>query len=352
MISWINKLLLGSLVYLLSHQVIASSIKINGYVLKSGDPTLQVWLLPEQPPYPDDNAPNTARIELGKALFFDTRLSGDRNMSCATCHNPMLGWSDGLPTAIGFRGQVLPRATPTVLNTAYNFIQMWDGRKRSLEHQVMSPLETPTEMHSDIDQLFQWLNQNAGYRKAFSAAYPGKNIDARTFSKAIAAFERTVISNNSAFDRWVKGEKKALTKQQIRGFGIFLDPDKGNCAACHQAPNFTDDGFHNLGLASFGKENPDLGRYNQKPLSLMKGAFKTPTLREIALTAPYFHDGSANTLLDVINFYVTGGIVKTNLSPNLKPLILTEQDKQDLIAFLQALTSEHKPVTLPQLPMY
>lgn len=309
-----------------------------------------IWLLPDTPPHPADNAPTSARIELGKMLFFDPRLSRHSNMSCASCHSPMFGWSDGLPTAKGFESMTLARATPTVVNTGYNSIQMWDGRKKSLEDQVMGPMEANGEMNMDLDLLFNWLNSNEGYIQAFAAAYPGEPIDRTTVSKAVATFERTVVSNNSAFDRWLKGDKDAMTDQQVRGFRLFTDENGGNCGACHQAPNFTDNGFHNIGLESWGMENPDMGRYLEKPVNLMKGAFKTPTLRDAALTAPYFHDGSAATLADVVEHYASGGVVKTNLSPNMKALDLSEQDKADIVAFMEALTSPQKQITLPTLP--
>jgi cytochrome c peroxidase len=174
------------------------------------------------------------------------------------------------------------------------------------------------------------------------------DIDADAVSKAIASFERTALSTNSPFDRWVKGEAKAMNAQQVNGFRVFVG--KGNCAICHAAPNFTDDGFHNLGLASHGKPEPDMGRYAVKPVASMKGAFKTPTLRDIDRSGPYFHDGSATTLMEVVEHYDRGGTTRTDLSPNMKPLDLTQQEKEDLVAFMQALTSPYRPVTLPELP--
>lgn len=142
-----------------------------------------------------------------------------------------------------------------------------------------------------------------------------------------------------------------MTAQQIRGFRLFVDPDKGNCAVCHSAPNFTDNGFHNLGLASFGEDNPDLGRYTQRPLRLMKGAFKTPTIRDITLSAPYFHDGSAETLMEVVEHYAIGGVVKENRSPNMKTLNLSQQEKEDIVAFMESLTTPPEAFVLPILPL-
>ena len=318
---------------------------------KAGHKSLQHWLLPDTPPYPKGNKPTEKRVELGKILFFDPRIGGDGNMSCATCHNPLLGWSDALPTAKGFKSQVLGRATPVVTNTGYNSIQMWDGRKKTLEDQAIGPMEASVEMQTDFTQLLNLINHSEAYKDAFEAAYPGEGINKTTIAKAIASFERTVISNNSPFDQWVKGDKNALTKQEVEGFKLFVNPEKGNCAACHSAPNFTDDGFHNIGLPSWGVENPDVGRYAERPLNLMKGAFKTPTLRDISLSAPYFHDGSASTLEEVMDHYIAGGQVKTNLSPSMKELTLSDKEKEAIIAFMKKLTSPPKNFELPILPM-
>ncbi len=327
-----------------------SAQDMSNLVFEAGHPSLSEWILPDQPPYPEGNKPTPPRVTLGKALFFDPRLSGDGNMSCATCHNPLMGWSDGLPTARGFQSKVLDRATPVITNTAYNNLQMWDGRKKSLEDQAMGPMEATVEMNMNIKSLFEWLNSNEEYKAMFAKAYPGEPIAAASLSKAIASFERTVVSNNSRFDRWIKGDASALSKAEIEGFKVFVDPDKGNCAVCHSGNNFTDDGFHNIGLISFGKENPDLGRYAEVPLKLMKGAFKTPTIRDIEYSAPYFHDGSVATLKELIDFYERGGDVKTNLSPNLKKLTLSKTDKENLELFLLSLSSPKKAFLLPILP--
>lgn len=308
------------------------------------------WKLPKQPVYPADNAPTAARVELGKMLFFDPRLSRDGNVSCASCHNPSLGWSDGLATARGFQGKLLERASPTIVNTAYNTIHMWDGRKKTLEDQALGPMEAASELNTDLEHFFVWINASAGYKSAFAKAYPGEAITANTLKRAIASFERTIVSRTSPFDRWLGGDKRALTAPQLRGMVLFNDQAKTNCIACHAAPNFTDNGFHNLGLASFGADNPDLGRYAQKRVAMMKGAFKTPSLRDVEYTPPYFHDGSAKTLMDVVEHYAKGGIVRSNLSPNIVPLALTQGDKEDLVAFLKALSSPVTPMTYPILP--
>lgn len=304
------------------------------------------WVLPDVVA-PQNNQLTADRIKLGRALFFEPRLSGNGNMSCATCHNPALGWSDGQTTAVGHNGKKLPRATPTILNAAFNNIQMWDGRARTLEDQASGPMMNENEMHSDMNFVLEFLRGNNEYKTMFKVAYPGEEINANTIAMAIASFERTIISRNTAFDRWVRGDDTAMTEQEIRGMKIFMDKNKGNCATCHSAPNFTDDSFHALGLASQNREEPDLGRFNIKPIPVLQHAFKTPPLRGISETAPYFHDGSAATLMDVVEHYVSGGVGK--VSADMKPLDLTEQEKADLVAFLMCL-SEPQDVAMPNLP--
>ena len=348
-----NKIMLGGLLLVSCYAsaLQASTALDSKMVFKPGHASLQHWLLPEAPAYPKNNKPTAKRVALGKQLFFDPRLSGDSNMSCATCHNPSLGWGDALPTARGAKSEMLARATPTVINTAYNSIQMWDGRKKTLEDQALGPITAAQEMNMDLTLLLEFLNASKGYQKAFKGAYSGEPITGELVAKAIASYERTVISRNSKFDSWVQGDKKAMTKKQIKGFKLFVDPQKGNCSVCHSAPNFTDNGFHNIGLLSFGADKPDMGRHSEKPIGLMKGAFKTPTLREITRTAPYFHDGSAKTLDAVMAHYIKGGEVKTNLSPNFKALTLSQSESEAIADFLTTLESPFSEITLPELPL-
>ncbi|WP_338518182.1 cytochrome-c peroxidase [Alteromonas gracilis] len=331
--------------FLTSFHVVATE-----YVFEAGHASLQEWLLPENVPTPKDNPLTPEKVALGKMLFFDPRLSGDGNMSCASCHSPLFGWSDGQKTARGHKSMVLGRASPVVVNTGYNDIQMWDGREKTLEDQSIGPMRNTAEMNMDIPKLRNFL-RTSDYKEHFDKAFPKETIGVEQIAKAIASFERTIVSRNSPFDKWVKGDKTALSEQQVRGFKLFVDPNKGNCAVCHSAPNFTDNGFHNLGLASYGQENPDLGRYTQRPLRLMKGAFKTPTIRDITLSAPYFHDGSAETLMDVVEHYAIGGVVKENRSPNMKTLNLSQQEKEDIVAFMESLTTPPKAFVLPILPL-
>ena len=305
------------------------------------------WLRPGAVPFPPDNAPNASRIGLGKVLFFDPRLSGSGFLSCASCHNPAMGWSDGLATGLGHDFKRLGRATPTILNAVYQPLLMWDGRKPTLEAQALGPIESAAEMNMPLDELVKRLNAISGYRPLFEQAYPGEGITKETIGKAIASFERTVVSTDAPFDRWRKGEKRAMSESAIRGFALFQD--KAACVKCHQGFNFTDNGFHNIGVRSLG-ETEDEGRFAHRKLKILKGAFKTPTLRDIELTAPYMHNGLYNTLEEVVDHYDRGGDVKTNLSPNMGPLGLTEQEKKDLVAFMKSLTGPALRVEIPRLP--
>ena len=308
----------------------------------------KVWVLGKVPDAAD-NPLTPAKVELGKALFFDPRLSGNGTVSCASCHNPALGWSDGLKTGVGINGSVLGRATPTIVNMAYNTQFMWDGRKKSLEDQALGPMKTAEEMRTDFTATLQLLGSVDGYVALFNKAFPGEPISEDTLAKAIAAFERSVVSKDSRFDRWLAGDRKAITAQEYRGFQVFKDPGRGNCAACHSGPNFTDNGFHNIGIKQAAAA-VDEGRFKVLPIASMKGAFKTPTLRDIALTGPYFRDGSATTLMDVVEHYDRGGDDKSNLSKDIRPLNLTSAEKADLVAFMLTLTGRPSTVAIPSLP--
>ncbi|MDH5229984.1 MAG: c-type cytochrome [Gammaproteobacteria bacterium] len=285
-----------------------------------------------------------AAVKLGKMLFFDPRLSGSNWISCATCHNPARGWSDGLPTAIGHGMTKLGRATPTILNTTFNPVQFWDGRATTLEEQALGPIQAAGEMNQNLDELVRELNEIKGYRKAFKKVYGDEGITKANIGKAIAAYERTITSTDSKFDRWISGKEKSLSKAASRGFKLF--EGKAACVSCHSGFNFTDNRFHNLGL----KGTEDLGRMAVSQNEKDKGAFKTPTLRDVELTAPYMHNGMYATLEDVVEHYDRGGDAKENLSPLMQPLNLTKREKADLVAFMKSLTGKAQKVSLPQLP--
>ena len=320
----------------------------NEYNLKPTNDDL-MWLLPDQTPAPDDNLTTPDRVALGKALFFDPRVSIEGNVSCASCHIPQFGWSDGLKTSKGINNKNLGRATPTIVNTGFNSIQYWDGRRPSLEKQASGPMLNSNMMAADMAALVIWLKNEPFYQTWFARTYRNEPLD-QAIVKALAAFQRTIISNNSPFDQWLKGDQKAMTRQQIMGFRLFSDAKKANCVACHHAPNFTDNGFHNVGLASYDLPKSDMGRFAHMPVAVLRGAFKTPTLRDISLTAPYFHDGSARTLMDVVEHFDQGGKSQHDISSSIKALSLSLEEKQAIVAFLQALTTDHAPVALPNLP--
>ncbi|MDC3332682.1 hypothetical protein OAV62_00410 [bacterium] len=281
--------------------------------------------------YPDDEEHDAAEIELGKVLFFDTRLSKNGSQSCASCHNPELGFSDGLAKGLGSEGNRLGRNTPHLFNLAWSSILMWDGRAATLEEQALGPIKAEAEMNMPIEELLPRLERVAYYRKSVSEIYNADVISAEHIGRAIAAFERTLISDNSPFDQYIAGDKKAMSPEAIRGMRLF--EGKAECTQCHDGSNFTDDSFHNLGLGI-----SDEGRgaiLNDKTLT---GSFKTPGLRNIVFSAPYMHDGSEPTLEAVINLYNRGGGSGDNKSKLLKPLGLSDQDVFDLIAFMGALT--------------
>lgn len=299
-------------------------------------------------PKSKDNEITSEKIELGKQLYFDTRLSGDNSMSCASCHDPKKGWSNGEATAEGFDKQRGNRSAPTVINSAYQTFQFWDGRAGSLEEQALGPIANPIEMNLPIDEAVKKIAAVEGYEKQFQAVF-GESVNAENLAKAIAAFERTVLSGNAPYDRYKAGDEDALSDQAKAGMKLFFG--KANCSGCHVGANFTDNGFHNLGV-SFNKDKPDVGRETISKLEGDRGAFKTPTLRDIAKTAPYMHDGSLKTLEEVVEYYSKGATPNDYLDEEIFELKLTDEKKAAIVAFLkEALTSDEYPdVEPPKLP--
>ncbi|MDV6235957.1 cytochrome c peroxidase [Leptospira ellisii] len=296
-------------------------------------------------PYPPDNRPTPERILLGKTLFFDPIVSGSNWISCASCHNPGLGWSDGLKTAVGHNMKILGKNTPTILNGAFGNKMFWDGRADNLEAQALGPIASPDEMNQNLEELILELKNIRGYRELFAKAYPKEDISAVTVGKAIANFERTVLSSESPYDLWIKGDKAAISESAQRGYSLFNS--KAKCVACHQGEQFSDNGFHNIGLKSNRKET---GRFALVPVKAMKGAFKTPGLRDVARTGPYMHDGSYTTLEEVIEHYDRGGDEPFNLDPNMAALNLTTQEKADLVEFMKSLSGKMAQISIPELP--
>jgi cytochrome c peroxidase len=287
--------------------------------------------------WPKDNKYSAAKAELGRYLYFDRRLSADDSVSCASCHQPEHGFTDGAPVSTGIKAQKGGRSAPTVINRAYSLAQFWDGRAPSLEEQAKGPMANPIEMGNTHEAIAEKLKGIAGYRVLFTKAFGSQEITIDMTAKAIACFERTVLSGNAPYDRYKRGDKKAMTPEQVRGMSVFID--KAKCDQCHEGANFTLNAYANLGVGA-DKPEPDVGRYAVTKDPRDWGVFKTPTLREIEHTAPYMHDGSLQTLQEVVDFYDKGGIKNKNLDEKIKPLHLTDQDKQDLLAFLKALSGE------------
>lgn len=289
--------------------------------------------LDEYFPVPEDNLLTPEKIELGRRLFFDKLLSADCSLTCASCHKPELAFSDGLSIAIGVGGRKGTRSAPALINRAYGRSFFWDGRADTLEEQVLAPIQNPVEMNLTLDALSARLKADAGYVDSFRRVF-SDNVSSAGVARALASFVRTLRSGNSPFDRFQHGERAALSTEARRGLELFRG--KANCTACHAGPNFTDEQFHNTGV-SWGRG--DLGRYPVTVEEEDRGAFKTPTLREVARTAPYMHDGSLATLEEVIEYYNRGGNSNPHLDTELRPLRLTTEEKQALLTFLKSLNS-------------
>ena len=269
-------------------------------------------------PVPEDNPITAERVARGRELFFDTRLSRDRTIACASCHDPERAFSDGRPVAIGVFNRVGTRSAPALINRGYGRAFFWDGRAATLEEQVLQPIQDPNEMDLTLPEV---------------SARVGMPID--EVSRSLASFVRSLLSGDSPFDRFINGDRAALTTEQQAGLQVFRG--KANCTACHVGPTFTDERFHNTGVAWREGQLLDEGRFGVTRRSEDRGAFKTPTLREIARTAPYMHDGSLVTLREVVDYYDRGGNSNPGLDAELRPLNLTASDKDALIGFLQSL---------------
>ncbi len=332
--------------------ILASLIVLGIFVSRSGAEGPYKLKLPlglqEQAAYiPADNPPTPAKIALGKMLYFDKRLSVDGTVACATCHAPRFGFTDGQPVSTGIKRQKGGRSAPTVINRLFSKEQFWDGRAADLEDQALGPIQNPIEMGNTLENVVATLKKTPGYVKAFEQAYGDPDISPKRIAQAIASFERTVLSGNSPFDRYEAGDKKALSASARRGMELFRG--KARCQVCHAGFNFTEEGYNNIGVG-MDKPKPDLGRDNVTKQEADRGAFKTPTLRHIHATAPYMHDGSLKTLMEVVEYYNKGGTPNPYLSKEIKPLNLTEQEKADLVAFLHALTGEESSTNVPLLP--
>lgn len=310
--------------------------------------------LPAKAPAPANNPTTPAKVELGKMLFHDVRLSSNGVLSCNSCHNVMSGGEDNRGGSIGVKNQIGGRSAPTVWNSAFNSVQFWDGRAPSLEEQARGPVTNPIEMGmKSWDEVVARLKAMPEYKKAFAAAFGSEDsVSADNAVKAIAAYERTLITPNSPYDKYVKGDKSALTEQQVRGMNSFAEV---GCVSCHSGPAFNGPtlpegtGFyqkfpgHDNGVleAKYGFSK-DLGRYEATKDSADMHFFKVPTLRNVALTAPYFHNGKVQTLEEAVK-------IMANLQLNK---ILTDEQAGDITAFLNGLTGEFPKIEMPRLPAY
>ncbi|MGI9428290.1 MAG: cytochrome-c peroxidase [Bythopirellula sp.] len=366
-----------------------------------GDPKNHVVLLPELPQGLDvgaaeikgiDQNPLTrAKIELGRQLYFDTRLSSDNTISCASCHDPSFGYAKDTQFGVGVDGQEGGRNSPVAYNRILSALQFWDGRAESLEAQAVGPIANPIEMANTHEACVQSLQEIPGYAKQFEVVFDdGVNID--NVGKAIASFERAIVTNPAPWDyyqpvatfekaygedlEYIKEEqaktepelddedqqlwadyqklkepleKHPISESAIRGGELFFS-DKAGCTACHVGANFTDEKYHNLGVGMAAAE-PDVGRFSETNDDKDRGAFKTPSVRNVSLTTPYMHDGSQKTLLEVVEWYAKGGHPNPHLSEKVKKLELTEQDKKDLVAFMaEGLLGEFPQVETGRLP--
>ena len=332
---------------------------------------------------PEDNPLTRAKIELGRQLYFDPRLSRDGTVSCASCHHPDKGYAFDTQFGVGVKGQEGGRNSPVSYNRILSGPQFWDGRADSLEAQAVGPIANPIEMGFTHDECVERLETIEGYRIQFEKIFPDSGVTIDNVGKAIASFERVVVTGPSpadyyepvllvesqfpelvkdleafeeedpdSFDFYMEAvensEKNPMSEAAIRGRKLFFDK-RSNCSTCHTGANFSDEQYHNLGVG-MDTEKPDLGRFDQTKENKDRGAFKTPTIRNVALTAPYMHDGSQKTLEEVVEWYAKGGHANDHLSDKVKKLDLTDQEKSDLVAYMKALTGEFTSVCQDRLP--
>jgi cytochrome c peroxidase len=299
---------------------------------------------PAEIPFPESNPYTPEKAALGKALYFEPRLSGAENMNCASCHNPSFGWESPNRTAIGAQNTRLARQAPTILNVAWVHPFFWDGRAETAEAQATGPIEAPVEMNLPLPMAVKRLSGIPEYKAWFTRVFPGRGVTPGTIAEAIATYERTIVASYAPFDAWVDGDANAITAQAKRGFAVFTG--KGRCADCHSGWNFTDNKFHDIGTTT-----SDIGRGKYEPNNpKAQFAFKTPTLRDTAQRAPYMHAGQHATLDEVMAHYISGGIDRPSRSPLMRPVDLTADEMADVIEFLKSLTGAKQVVAMPVLP--
>ncbi|MFZ0686640.1 MAG: cytochrome c peroxidase [Terriglobales bacterium] len=325
-----------------------STVSAGGTALPVGK-TIQIQAPLGLPPVPipADNPPTADTIALGRRLYYDPSLSVDGTISCASCHAPEFAFSDEHSVSFGVGKKTGTRHAPTVINSAYNTLQFWDGRAPSLEEQAKGPMANPVEMAHSLDGVVKRIQADAKYPELFKKAWGTDQVDIDMVAKSIASFERTVIAGDSPFDRFYYGhDKKALSAAAQRGLKLFTDPKKGNCEVCHTIGKtsalLTDNKFHNLGVGAdlSGKLN-DVGRFSETKKDEDMGCFKTPTLRNLAHRAPFMHDGTFPTVKDALAHYIGGGNKNDHLDKEIHALdFLTFDERDDLLAFLDSLNGK------------
>ena len=304
--------------------------------------------------FPENNPYSDAKKELGKLLFFDPRLSKSKQISCANCHDPELAWADGRSVSFGHNRKNGVRNSPSVFNMAYHTTFFWDGRASTLESQAMFPLTDPVEMASHEAVAVKHIKRIKGYRPYFKEAFGDEKITLTHIFEAIATYERTIVSGKSKFDRFISGDKNLFTDEEVLGLHLFRT--KARCVNCHFSPLFSDQQFHNLGLSYYGRKHEDLGRFKISKDTADVGRFKTASLREVARTAPYMHNGLIPSLDDAGMAHPKPRKDQQNdpLFPTTDPLLqklsLTKEERAALKAFLLTLNSPAKREKMPELP--
>lgn len=304
----------------------------------------ELGILPPSPlADPSDSVKNI--IELGKVLFFDARISASGKISCATCHQPEKNWTDGKEKSVGHNEAVNKRNSPTIQNSWFYHKLFWDGRAKDLQDQAFAPIVSESEMGGDMPEVMMKLRRIKGYKELFKKAYGDEGIDPERMTEAISVFEKTIISNESRFDKFLHGDQKALTNSELKGFHLFRT--KARCINCHNGPLFTDNQFHKNNI-TFSYNDDGLYKVTHKEDDRRK--FKTPSLRDVAYTGPWMHNGQINDLAQIISRYSTAKYDPGEASPLLKPLGLTSREQKDLLAFLKAISAPAVPFNKPVLP--